>query len=300
MGAVLEYTAAFEDTGKSVETVWKQKFGISAGLFVNLKLNGKLKLNGNICRSIDTVSQNDILTADVTENEVSENIVPADIPIDIIYEDDFIAVINKPRRMSVHPSIGHFEDTLANALMYHWQKRGEMHKFHAVNRIDKDTSGVCVVAKNRFSHGILSAEMKNGDFTRKYYAAVHGAMSEKSGTIDIPIKREQESVIKRIASPDGKRAVTHYKVVQETDKYTLVEVYLETGRTHQIRVHFSYLGHPLIGDWLYGDKEADKSFEEAQLLHAYNAEFYHPATKEFMKFDIPLPPDMSNIFCKKG
>jgi len=292
MDAILKIKASDTDSGKTVEKLWKSRFGISSGLFVKLKLGGRLRINGNVCRSTDIVSTGDILTADVSENEASENIVPADIGLDIVYEDEYITVINKPRKMCVHPSIANFDCTLANGLITHWQNRGEMHKFHAVNRIDKDTSGICVVAKNRFAHGVLSEQIKTGKFLRKYLAVLKGCPEPWEGTIDLPIKRTENSVIKREVSSDGKRAVTHYKILRRKGEYSLAEIFLETGRTHQIRVHFSYMGCPLEGDWLYGDS-ADNS---GQLLHAYYAEFFHPATGEKMVFSLDLPTDMQNIF----
>jgi len=290
MKAILKYNVLKQDDNKTVETVWKQKFGISAGLFTVLKLSGKLRKNGEICRSIDTVADGDVLTADVTEEEASENIVSSDIRFGIVYEDEFLLVTDKPRGVSVHPSIGNFDNTLANGVMYHWSKNGEKHKFHAVNRIDKDTSGICVVAKNRFAHGILSEQIKRGSFKRRYYAAVKGILPEKSGVIDKPIKRAEESVIKRIVSDDGKNAVTHYHVVNETDGVSLIDVWLETGRTHQIRVHFSDMGYPLVGDWLYG--EVAENEKEGHLLHAYSVEFNHPVTGEKLSFCLDLPDDM--------
>lgn len=297
MNTLLKYTAASSDEGKTVETVWRRKFSISSTLFKDLKSGGKIKKNGEICRSVDIVSKSDILTADVSENAASESIVPVDIPLDIIYEDDFLMVINKPRNMSVHPSQGNRDNTLANGVIFHWQKNNEMHKFHAVNRIDKDTSGICVVAKNRFAHGVLSKQIKCKEFRRRYMAMVHGILADKSGTIDKPIKRDSGSVIKRVTSPDGKAAVTHYKVIEEYENVSLVEIYLETGRTHQIRVHFSDMGHPLIGDWLYGNGDNERDIAKGHLLHAYYAEFYHPLTNELMKFDLPMPEDM-NLFDK--
>lgn len=296
--AILKYTALPEDKGKTVENIWKRKFNISSSLFTCLKLNEKLRLNGEICRSIDIVSEGDMLTADVTENESSENIVPADIEPDIIYEDEFIMVINKPRNMSVHPSMGNFSTTLANGIINYWAKNGEMHKFHAVNRIDKDTSGICIVAKNRFAHGVLSGQMNTKQFKRKYMALVHGILPQRTGVINKPIKREAESVIKRVVSPDGKAAVTNYEVIKEYDGYSLVDIYLETGRTHQIRVHFSDMGHPLIGDWLYGNGDNERNIAKGHLLHAYYSEFYHPCTKKFMSFSVPMPDDMKALTTK--
>ncbi|MBR2916475.1 MAG: RluA family pseudouridine synthase, partial [Clostridia bacterium] len=191
--AILKYVVPNCDNGKTIEKICKSRLNISSKLFVFLKLNGRLALNDKICKSIDTVKENDVLEVDVTEEEGSPNIVPTNIPIEILYEDEFILVVNKARNMSVHPCMGDYENTLANAVVYYWLKRGEKHKFHAVNRIDKDTSGICVIAKNQFAHGVLSEQIKNKSFVRKYMTIVHGEITPDCGIIEMPIKREKES-----------------------------------------------------------------------------------------------------------
>ncbi len=290
MSTILTYTATENDDGKTAENICKLEFGISSGLMTFLKLNGRLKINDKICRSIDTLSVNDILTADVSEDETSPNIVSTKLDLDIVYEDDYIIIINKPRNLCVHPSIRNFDNTLANGIMHYFRENGKNYCFHAVNRIDKDTSGLCVIAKNRFAHGVLSEQIKSKKFSRKYMAVIEGIPQNKSGVIDKPIRRENESIIKRAVAPDGQSAITHYTVLKTDGKNSLVDISLETGRTHQIRVHFSDMGHPLVGDWLYGTE--DKEHYQGHLLHAYYARFYHPAAKELMEFSIPLPADM--------
>ncbi len=289
---ILEYAVSSEDAGKTVETIWRKKFEISASLFKELKLNGKLRINGTICKSVDRVSEGDLLTADVEERKQSENIVPIKMNLDIVYEDAYIMVLNKPRKMSVHPSMGNFDNTLANGIVWYWKKSGEAHKFHAVNRIDKDTTGVCVVAKNSFAHSALSNQLKDGRFKRKYIAVVHGEVVPKQGILELPIKRECDSVIKRIVAKDGKRAVTKYNVIKSDKKISVLDISLETGKTHQIRVHFSHIGHPLVGDWLYGNGDSEREIALGHLLHAYYAEFYHPKSGERLTFKLSLPKDM--------
>lgn len=293
--AVIEYQATLNDTGKSVEKILQREFDVSATLLKELKRNSKIFINGNSCRSIDTVKINDIISADVTEYEVSNNIVSEKIPINVLYEDEYILVTDKDRNMSVHPSAGNYNNTLANGVIYHWKTQNETHKFHAVNRIDKDTSGICVIAKNRFAHGVLCRQMQDGRFNRRYMAVIHG-VPENEGIIDEPIKRADGSIIKRIVSPEGKSAVTHYSVLKTNNNLTLIEVFLDTGRTHQIRVHFSHMGHPLVGDWLYGNGDNERKIAKGHLLHAYYAEFYHPASKKYMEFTLPLPSDMDALF----
>ena len=291
---ILKYEVKKEDAGKKVELICKKEFDISSGLFINLKLNGKLKLNNEICRSIDIVKEGDILTADISENEECD-IVPNELEFEILYEDESILVVNKPKEMAVHPSLKNYDNTLANGVMFHWKNNGEMHKFHIVNRLDKDTSGICVVAKNRYSHARLCQQIKNKTFKRKYMAVVLGK-TENSGIIDAPIERVADTVMKREVRPDGKTAITVYKTIEQTEEYSLVDIELKTGRTHQIRVHFSYMGHPLAGDWLYGTE--DRELSKGQALHAYKLTFTHPVTDEIMNFETKIPDYMVNFFQK--
>lgn len=293
--AEIVYVAAKEDEGKRVDTVLKRRLGVSSSLLRELKLNGKIKINQKPCISIDLLCEGDVLTADVTEDAVSENIVPRNIPLDIVYEDEFILIVNKPKNMSVHPSHGNFDNTLANGVIYYWKERGENHKFHAVNRLDKDTSGLCIIAKNRFAHGVLSEETKTNILKKRYAAVAEGIIEQDEGTIKKPIKRAQEGIIKRVTASDGKAAVTHYKVLARKNERTLLDIFLETGRTHQIRVHFSDMGHPLVGDWLYGNEEENEE-TKGHLLCAYYVEFCHPKTKEFMSFSVPFPREIKSLF----
>lgn len=288
---ILKYEVKEEDAGKKVEQICKRELEISSGLFINLKLNGKLKLNKEICKSIDTVKEGDILTADISENEECD-IVSTKLDFEILYEDDAILVVNKPKEMAVHPSLKNYDNTLANGIMYHWKNNGEMHQFHIVNRLDKDTSGICVVAKNRYSHARLCEQIKNKTFKRKYMAVVLGK-TEEEGIIDAPIERVEDTVMKREVRPDGKPAVTVYKTIESTEKYSLVDIELKTGRTHQIRVHFSYTGHPLAGDWLYGTE--DRELSKGQALHAYKLSFNHPITDKNMDFETKIPEYMVKI-----
>ena len=293
--AILEYKITKTDAGKSAEDICKKRLGISAKLLTTLKLSGKLTINDNICRSIDKVQENDIFKADVTDYGTSEKIVKSYCPIEILYDDEYMTIVNKPRKMSIHPSIGHFEDTLANAVVGFWERNNETHKFHAVNRLDKDTSGICIIAKNTFAHNHLSVQSKNGELTKKYLAVVDGTPHSESGTIDAPIKRTGFSAIKRMVADDGKNAITHYRTIKTSSSYSLCEIWLETGRTHQIRVHFAYMGNPLMGDWLYNEKHI-KGTNDGQLLHVHQISLTHPATHKKMEFTAPLPMDMQTLF----
>ena len=296
MSAVLEYIVPENDAGKTVENVLKREYGVSSSLLTYLKLNARLFINGNKCRSVDVLSANDVLTADVSEdNDGFGNILPWKKDIEIIHEDDFLLIVNKPGNMASHPCLGNYEHTLANAVMYYWQTNGEYHNYHIVNRLDKDTSGICVIAKNRFAHGVLSKQMREGLIEKLYIAIIHGTPEPDKGCIELPIKRSGESVIKRIVAPDGKYAKTVYKTLKTVKDFSLQEIRLETGRTHQIRVHFSHIGHPLIGDWLYGMGDEEKKLINRQALHAGYIKFFHPVTKNAMDIRCDLPPDMYNL-----
>ena len=299
MPAVLKYVACLQDDGKTVERILKREYQISSGLLTALKTEGKISINGNICRSVDIVNSGDVITADVSENIApqEQRFAQTNMPLDILYEDDYIIVVNKPGKLESHPCPSNRESTLANGIMYYWAQKGEYHNYHIVNRLDKDTSGLCVVAKNRFAHGCLSNQMKQGVFKKKYLAICHGIPQPVEGIIDVPIKRVEGSVIKRMASNDGKPAVTEYKLIKSTEnkRYSLMEIQLKTGRTHQIRVHFSHFGFPLVGDWLYGNGDNERELINRHALHAAKIEFLHPETKEKFLFEAKLPEEMKKL-----
>lgn len=296
MTAVIKFRAGPSEDGKTAEYILKKRFGVSSKLMVHLKLNGKISINEKICRSIDVLRNGDVLCADVSENCAQSEIEPFFGKFEVLYEDDFILVVNKPGNMAVHPSLGNRTETLANAVMYYWREKGEYHMYHIVNRLDKNTSGICVIAKNSYAHARLSQQMKSGEFGRRYKAVVHGVLTPKNGVIEIPIRREAESIIKRIASPDGKYAKTVYETQKIfKDKFSLVDVELKTGRTHQIRVHFSHMGCPLVGDFLYGDENADKALINRQALHAGFLKMRHPLNGKSLVFEAEPPGDILRL-----
>lgn len=217
-------------------------------------------------------------------------LAPEDIPLEIVYEDDDLAVINKPQGMVVHPSAGHANGTLVNALLYHLKDLSSINDVvrpGIVHRIDKDTSGLLMVAKNDFAHESLAKQLKDKTSLRKYVALVHGNISHEKGTIEAPIGRSKQDRKKQAVIEDGKPAVTHFTVLERFKDFTLVELQLETGRTHQIRVHMQYIGFPLAGDPTYGPKKTLKG--QGQFLHAKLLGFQHPRTKAEMVFEAPLP-----------
>lgn len=218
------------------------------------------------------------------------NACPQNLPLDIIYEDEDVLVVNKPQGMVVHPSVGHPDGTLVNALLYHTHLSSvgaEQVRPGIVHRIDKDTSGLLMVAKNDQSHEALAEQLSNKTSQRRYLALVHGDISHKKGTIDAPLGRDPKDRKKRAIVKGGKKAITHFEVLERFGAYTLVSCELETGRTHQIRVHMAYIGHPLAGDPLYGPRKTLKG--AGQFLHAQELGFTHPKTKEWLQFSVPAP-----------
>ena len=225
---------------------------------------------------------------------------PEDIPLDIIYEDSDLIVINKPQGMVVHPAPGNYNGTLVNALLYHCTDLSTINgvvRPGIVHRIDKDTTGILVIAKNDEAHNCLSDQLRDHSMKREYYALVEGIIKEDRGTIDKPLGRNKKDRLKMGIVPDGRHAVTHYDVIERYKGTTLVKCRLETGRTHQIRVHMASIGHPLVGDPLYGFKK-QKYKLEGQMLHAKVLGFIHPRNKEFMEFSSDLPIYFKDILDK--
>ena len=289
MDRVLEYEIPSEYDGANITTVLKQHFKISTNLIKDLKKYKEgIQVNGEHKRVVDFVAKGDILKITIRDT-ASENIVPTDIPLDIVYEDEDVLVINKLPNMPTHPSMGNYENSLANGVMYYYKSKGEERVFRAVNRLDKDTSGLMAVAKNSYIHARLGEEIQKKELKRKYMCIVCGDV-ERDGTVDAPIRRADGSVINRIVAPDGQRAVTHYRVVKRYGEYTLLEMELETGRTHQIRVHMAYIGHPLVGDWLYGTE--NHNIAKRQMLHSCYLCFTHPITGQIMDFKDEMAEDM--------
>ena len=216
-----------------------------------------------------------------------------ELPLDIVYEDDDLIVINKPAGMPIHPSLNNYRNSLANALMYYYTKQNKPFIFRCTNRLDRDTSGLTVIAKHLVSSSILSQMAVRHEITREYLAIVRGPVTPSQGTINAPIGRAGTSLIERKIDPEhGENAVTHYRVITEKNGHSLVSLILETGRTHQIRVHMKYIGHPLIGDYLYNP---DMEFISRQALHSHRLSFRHPITGKTMEFEAPLPEDMAVI-----
>ncbi|WP_270350781.1 RluA family pseudouridine synthase [Ligilactobacillus ruminis] len=249
---------------------------------------GNITVNGKTEKAKYKVKSGDLIRLEEPETKTLE-LRPENIPLDIVYEDDDVIVINKPQGMVVHPAPGHDEHTLVNALLYHCPLSTINGTFRPgiVHRIDKDTSGLLMVAKNDKAHRSLAKQLKDKTNIREYVALVHGRIAEDEGTINAPIGRSLKDRKKQAVVKDGRNAVTHFEVLKRYRDYTLVKCILETGRTHQIRVHMKYIGHPLVGDPLYGPKKTIKG--NGQFLHAGKLGFVHPTTEKLLIFEAPLP-----------
>jgi 23S rRNA pseudouridine1911/1915/1917 synthase len=247
----LSYINDPKDNLTYLRDVFKKKLPLSHALLKRLKVQGKIKVNGLIAHTNYRLQSGDHVTVELDLDETN-NILPQAIPIDVIYEDIDIMVINKPAGMAVHPIKNRLEGTLANAVTGYWSQLGETRLFRPINRLDKGTSGLVLVAKSQYAHQAMFKQQKQGQVKRSYQALVEGIVSEDCGCIDLPIGRSQEGIAARTVLPGGKPAVTCFQVIQRYRGFTWLSLRLETGRTHQIRVHMSHLGHPVYGDSLYG------------------------------------------------
>lgn len=279
----------------NVKEVLKAKFSMSDRLLLKLKKLDKIYLNGKVTSVNHPIVENDLIECHLDYDEDNSNIVPTKISINIIYEDEAYLVVNKPAGIPVHPSMDHYTDSLANGVIFYFNQIGLKKKIRPVNRLDKDTSGIVIFAKNEYIQECLIKQMKNKQFIKKYIAIVNGNLDNLEGIINAPIARKENSIIERCVSETGDTAITHYKVLKRNDNFDVIECILETGRTHQIRVHFTYLGHSLLSDTLYG---VSSPLINRQALHAYEVEFIHPITKQKVKYIADIPDDFKNILKK--
>ena len=260
--------------------------------------DGNILVNEKTVKANYKVQGNDKISVNIPE-PVSANIIPEDIPLDIIYEDDDVLIVNKPKNLVVHPAPGHYTGTLVNGIMYHCKDHlsniNGVLRPGIVHRIDKDTTGALIVCKNDVSHNFIAAQLKEHSITRKYIGIVQGTFDILEGTIDAPIGRHP---VRRkemaINEKNGKHAVTHYKVLKQFSKYSLCEFQLETGRTHQIRVHMASINHPILGDEIYNHNKCPYKLQ-GQCLHAKTIGFIHPRTKEYVEFEAPNPAYLDNL-----
>ena len=276
-----------------INDILTQKLNISTRLKNKLIKNKHILLNGVFVDTRSIAHVGDILTIDFSYPEDNSNIVSQPISLDIVYEDDYLLAVNKPAGLAIHPSILHFDDSLANGVKYYFDTIGLRKKIRAVNRIDLNTSGLVLFAKNEYIQECLIKQMNSSCFEKTYLAIVFGTLENKQGIINAPIARKENSIIERCVSKNGQIALTHYEVLHEFKNYSLVKCILETGRTHQIRVHMSYIGHPLLGDSLYG--KSDHSLINRQALHSYQMNFIHPVSNKKISLETKIPKDIEKL-----
>ena len=276
-------------TPMPVRAFLKAHQGISNTIWKRIKNSGTFAINGTICNATQAnVKNGDIITYDILR---PTDITPEDLPLDIRYEDEWLLIINKPAGQLVHPTTKESSGTVGNALMHYFAAKGEAHAFHPVHRLDRDTSGLLLVAKEpQIQYQLSPKGCKN--FQREYQAIIQGELTPAAGLVDAPIARALPSIILRKVSPDGQSARTHYRTVKTNGQLSLIELQLETGRTHQIRVHMAHLGHPLLGDDLYG---GNMDYIQRQALHAFRLSFKHPMTGEKLSITAPPPADFLRI-----
>lgn len=293
-------TAEAEDAGTRADVFLAAKLGVSRSNMQKLLEDGRVKRGEKIIKANYKVRAGEMFVVDIPEPEPIEA-VPENIPLDIIYEDDDVVVINKARGMVVHPAPGNYTGTLVNALLYHCSNLSGINSAirpGIVHRLDKDTSGIMIVAKNDAAHISLSQQIQSKTAVRTYLAVVRGNIKTDSGTIETQIARDKTDRKKMAVVKEGGRdAITDYEVLERFGKYTLVRCKLRTGRTHQIRVHMEYLGYPLVGDPKYSPMKTPFGIR-GQALHSHTLEFTHPRTGERMKFEAPLPEDMHKIITR--
>lgn len=288
------------DVGKRLDLFLSEEIDESRSYVKNLTEQGLVTVNSKAVKAGYNVKNGDIVEYELPEIKQLD-LTPADIPIDVIYEDDDVAVINKAQGMVVHPAPGSYDNTLVNALLFRLKSLSSINgvaRPGIVHRLDKDTSGLLVVAKNDEAHVSLQSQIASKEAKRYYIALVDGVINKDEGIIDTNIDRSQKDRKMMAVCREGKgrRAITHYKVLERLGGYTLVEYELKTGRTHQIRVHSKHIGHPIVGDSVYGGSTS--LYDQGQLLHAFRLQFTHPSTKELMTFEAPLPNYFADILEK--
>ena len=283
-----------EDDNLTLREVLLDKLNFSVRYVSKLKRFKTVNVNKNFKKLDKKVKKGDLIEVSIQEDMA--NFKPQDLNLDIIYDDFDLIVVNKPPFMVVHPTKSHFENTMANGVTDYIVKKGEAVKIRFVNRLDMNTSGLVIVAKNPFAQHVLSSEMKEEGFDKKYITIVKGIVEKDRDTINEPIYRPTDDSVKRVVDPRGQESITHYKVIERLKDATVLEVKLETGRTHQIRVHMSHIGHPIIGDELYSS--LDENLINRQALHAYSLKFKQPRTKEILEFKTDIPRDMKELIEK--
>lgn len=288
---LISYTSEEDLTLKEVLL---DKLNFSVRSLAKMKREKTVLVNGQFKKPSTNIFKGDLIEVKIDEDMA--NFEPQDLNLDIIYDDFDIIMVNKPPFMVVHPTKSHFDKTIANGVTDYIIKKDEKVKVRFVNRLDMNTSGLVIVAKNAYAHHVLSKDMSDDKVSKKYITVVKGIVKDDEGTINQPIYRPTEDSVKRVVDERGQASITHYKVLERLNDATVLEVKLETGRTHQIRVHMNYIGHGIIGDELYG--YVDETLINRQALHAYSLEFMQPRTKEVLKFKADIPKDIKELIDK--
>lgn len=291
----LEYVVKDLSLYKTVRQVLKSEFNMSNRLITKLKFNKLILLNSAETYLDKLLSIGDVVSCSLDYEEESENIVPTKMDLNILYEDDCFLILNKSYNMPVHPSILHYDNSLSNGVKYYFDLIGLKKKIRPVNRLDRDTTGIVIFAKNEYIQECLIKQMQNKTFYKEYLAILNGVPNPPSGIIDAPIARKENSIIERCINPNGDSAISCYKVIDTNSKsdISLVRFVLKTGRTHQIRLHSKFIGHPILGDTLYGVPSA---LIKRQALHSYKVRFIHPILKKIIEIQAPIPDDMNSAF----
>lgn len=288
----LSYIVKNNEHFDNIKEVLKTKFEISDRLLLKLKTNNKIFLNGKATNIKTPVNSNDIIEILMDFDEDNTNIVPTKMKLNILFEDDSLLILNKPAGFPIHPSMLHFEDSISNGVKYYFDSIGLKKKIRPVNRLDKDTSGIVIFAKNEYVQECLVRQMKRNEFIKEYIAICEGVLAKTSGVINEPIARKENSIIERCIDSKGDIAITHYDIIKSNQNLSVVHLKLETGRTHQIRVHMAYIGNSILGDTLYGKAS---NLINRQALHSYRISFMHPVTHKKIELTAPLFEDMEKI-----
>lgn len=292
----LTYTVTSSDNYTNIKELLKLYFQVSDRLLLKLKKYKKIFLNTQVAPVNSPLKESDKIEIYLDFEENNSNIPPTKMNLDILYEDDAYLVINKPAGIPVHPSMEHYRDSLSNGVKYHFDSIHLHKKIRPVNRLDKDTSGIVIFAKNEYIQECLVKQMKTNTFLKEYIAICSGIFSQKFGIIHVPIARKENSIIERCIDENGDDSITHYEVLKQiydiVSPYSIVKCKLETGRTHQIRVHMMHIGHPLLGDTLYG---ITSPLISRQALHSYKTSFVHPISKAQVTYISPIPDDMLKL-----
>lgn len=281
-----------KDNSRTINDILLNDLKTSNRLLNKLIRNKSIYVNNQICNTKNLANYGDCINIDFNYTEDNSNIKPCEMILDIIYEDEWLLVISKPSGIAIHPSLLHYDNSLSNGVKYYFDKIHLHKKIRPVNRLDTNTSGLVIFAKCEYVQELLIKQMQNKTFIKEYLCIISGILEEKSGTINLPISRKENSIIERCVNKNGQKSITHYTVLKEFKNYSLIKCILETGRTHQIRVHFSYIGHPLLGDTLYG---TPSHLINRQALHSYKIDFIHPITNKKFCLTCDIPDDMKKL-----